>query len=53
MEVVIGLFAGLYILCKLLVAAVEGLAWGAVLGIAGVVMWWAFTRIFPDVYSGV
>ena len=42
--IVIGLIYGLYFLYTLLVAAFEGLVWGAVIAIAGVVMWWAITR---------
>ena len=34
----------LYFLWELLLSALHGLAWGAVIGIAGTVIWWAITR---------
>jgi len=44
LEFVIGLFASSYVLCTLLVAAVEGLAWGVAISVAGGIMWWVITR---------
>ena len=44
MGFVIGVFAGLYILWQLLMAALEGLAWGAGIGLAGAVIWWSIRR---------